>query len=92
MLYERYQAMQKQAQDENVKVAQIETLEKFASAAEDLLIENGQPYTADDVVKVASFLINSALEEEELNEKVAEYYEAGKVMANGFLDHLKQQG
>ncbi len=50
--------------------AQIEILENFAVQAEDLLIQHGEAYTADDVIKVASFLIDNSLENEE-QEKVA---------------------
>lgn len=57
--------------------AQIEILTKFAEYAEDLLIQNGEEYTADDVIKVASFLIDNEIDTEQ-QEKVAEAYEAGR--------------
>lgn len=87
-LYDRYEMMQKEAEYEQIKIAQVETLEKFAEVAEDLLIEQGVEYSPDDVVKVASFLIDAQLEAEEDEEKVASYFEAGAIMANGFLNEL----
>ncbi len=57
--------------------AQVEILTKIAEYAEDLLIENGEPYTADDVIKVASFLIDNEIEEEQEQEKLAEAYNLG---------------
>lgn len=56
---------------------QIEILTKFAEYAEDLLIQNGEAYTPDDVIKVASFLIDNEIDAEQ-HEKVAEAYEAGR--------------
>lgn len=89
MLYNRYLDMQKEAEVEQVKLAQIETLEKFAELAEDFLIETYGNYSPDDVVKVASFLIDSQLDSEQEEEKVAEYLQAGAIMAHGFLNELE---
>lgn len=87
-LLKRYEEMQKNAEEEQLKQAQVETLVKFAEVAEQLLQEQGQEYTADDVVKVASFLIDQQLEVEEESEKVAEATEYGRIMARGFLEEL----
>lgn len=88
-LFERYQEMTKQAEENVRSQSQIEVLQKFASAAESLLQEQGQEYTADDVVKVASFLIDAQLEEEEQQEKVAEAASYGRIMAREFLEEVK---
>jgi len=88
-LLDRYVDMQKEAEYEMLKTAQVDTLVKFAEAAEDLLQEQGIQYDEDDVIKVASFLIDSQLDAEEDEEKVAEYFDAGRVMAQGFIDGLE---
>jgi len=52
---ERYQEMQKEAEVELIKTAQIEVLTKFAETAEGLLQEQGEEYTEEDVVKVINY-------------------------------------
>jgi len=77
---------------DKLAAAQVEILEKYASFAEDLLVEQGREYTADDVVEVASYLINNDIDMETKEaEKVAYYKEAGAVMAQGFIEQLKKQ-
>ena len=76
---------------EKLAEEQIAVLEEFAKLAEELLQEEGVDYDEDDVVNVASFLIDSELDEENENEKTAEYYEAGAEMAQGCLDTLEEE-
>jgi hypothetical protein len=90
ILEQRYEEMQKEAAEEQMKIAQVDTLTKFAEAAEDMLQEQGEEYTADDVIKVASFLIDAQLEDEEITEKVAEFVDAGRLMAHGFIEGLEE--
>lgn len=52
---------------------QVEILAKFAEYAEDLLIQNGEEYTADDVIKVASFLIDNEIDTEQTEKTASEY-------------------
>jgi len=69
--------------------ARVEVLHKYASAADELLAtEYGDNYNEDDVVELAQRLINHDVQEEEAQEKVAEYVDAGTVMARAFLSEL----
>ena len=73
--------------------ARVEVLHKYASAADNLLAEEyGDDYDENDVVELAQRLINHDVEQEEAQEKVAEYVEAGTVMARAFLSELSDQG
>jgi len=96
-----YNNMQKAAQ-ENEAEAQINkeaealvhdrvgVIAKYAEAANTLLTEEyGNEYAEGDVVKLASYLIDKDIDEEENVEKVAEYIEAGQIMARSFVDELK---
>ena len=69
--------------------ARVEVLHKYASAADELLAsEYGEDYNENDVVELAQRLINHDVEQEEAQEKVAEYVDAGTVMARAFLNEL----
>lgn len=62
---------------------------KYAEAANGVLTEEyGDDYTEEDVVKLATYLIDRDIDEEENVEKVAEYVEAGQIMARSFVDEL----
>jgi phage regulator Rha-like protein len=80
-------AAQNAVAPENAELdAQMEILEKYASWAEQTLIENvgeGQ-YTAEDVEKLATAKIEADAEESLMREKVAEAYELGQIMYEGF--------
>tara|TARA_Y100001938_G_scaffold151168_1_gene246799 strand:- start:4935 stop:5264 length:330 start_codon:yes stop_codon:yes gene_type:complete len=85
------EAMEKEAAAQ--QEARVEVLNKYASAADNLLAEEyGEDYTEDDVVELAQRLINNDIEQEEAQEKVAEYVEAGTVMARAFMNELSAQG
>ena len=72
--------------------ARVEVLTKYASAADELLAqEYGDDYEEGDVVELAQKMINHDIQEEENQEKVAEYVEAGQVMARAFISELNNQ-
>lgn len=81
-----------QEEAEKVASAQVEVIEEIAKLAEELLMEKvGESYEVDDVIEVASYLINEQLDAEtQQAEKVAYFYEAGATMARGYLDTLNQ--
>jgi hypothetical protein len=96
-LIETYNAMQKEAQEvESEKVAssqeqevaneEMEILNKYAEWAEEVLLnEAGEGnYTAEDVEKLATVKIEEDAAELEQREKVAEAYEMGQIMYEGF--------
>jgi len=85
------EAMEKEAAAANE--ARVDVLNKYASAADNLLAEEyGEDYDENDVVELAQRLINHDVQQEEAQEKVAEYVEAGTVMARAFMDELSAQG
>lgn len=71
---------------------QVEVLQKYASTAEEALRdEYGEDFTADDVEKLASMMIEHDLEQEYLEEKVAEYVQAGTIIAKAFKAELERE-
>ncbi len=91
-LLDTYNEMQKTAEQNAEVVEQIEVLEKYAGAAEQLLNEEyGEDYTAEDVEKLASALIDNDLVAQEEQEKIAELDAAGRIMARSFMDELKSE-
>jgi len=81
------EALEKEAQE--VTNDRVGVLAKYAEAANGVLTEEyGDDYTEEDVVKLATYLIDRDIDEEENVEKVAEYVEAGQIMARSFVDEL----
>ena len=83
--------------EEEVKVAEatqevderVEVLAKYAEAADSLLSdEYGEDYDENDVEKLATLMINYDIEQEETAEKVAEFEQAGQIMAHAFAQEL----
>jgi len=83
--------------EENVKEAEatqevderVEVLAKYAEAADGLLAEEyGEDYNESDVEKLATLMINYDLEQEEAMDKVAEFEQAGQIMAHAFSQEL----
>jgi hypothetical protein len=68
----------------------IELFSKYASYAENMLSEDFEEYTEEDVVKLASYLIDQSIDENEKVAEVVEYDEAGRVMARGFIAEINQ--
>lgn len=75
--------------------ARMEIFSKYASAADDLLAgTHGDDYTAEDVEELATYMINEDLAieaaEEEAQEKVAEYVEAGQIIARSHFAEFQR--
>jgi len=86
-LLETYEDMQKVAEAEAVSQERINAVVKYASLAEEALSEEyGEDYDEDDVIKVAEFMIDSDLAQDDEQEKVAEYDQLGRIMAHAFAD------
>ncbi len=84
-----YESMNKQAEADAEVNQRVDVLNKYASVATELLDEKyPNNYTQDDVVKLAEALIVRDIELEESMSKVAEYVEAGKIMARSFMEEL----
>ena len=83
-LLDLYENMTKEAEVSQEQVVadqeRVEVIEKYASFAEDALVENGEQYTEDDVIKLACAMIDHDLEVEDNMEKVAELDEAGRIL------------
>ena len=76
---------------EAIENERVETLTKYAAAADELLAgEFGDDYEESDVVELAQKMINHDLDQEAAQEKVAEYVDAGTVMARAFINELNQ--
>lgn len=85
-LLDTYEQMTKQAEVSELEEQRLDVLAKYASVAEELLQkEYPNNYTQDDVVKLAEALIVRDVEAEEEQAKVAEYIEAGQIMARSFM-------
>lgn len=77
---------------EQLQAARVEVLAKYAEAADEILSsEYGNDYEEADVEKLASYLIDRDVAEEEQHEKVAEYVEAGQIMARSFIEELNNE-
>lgn len=67
-----------------------EILGKYAELAESALKEEyGEDFEVSDVEKLAELMIEHDLYQEELEEKVAEYIDAGTIMARAFKAELE---
>lgn len=97
-LMDVYEAMKKTAEDTTAVTPeadaevtqQMEVLAKYAEAADDYLKEEygDGKYTKEDVEKLAELLIEHDTQIEIQQEKVAEYIQAGQIMARSFNDEL----
>ena len=76
----------KETEQAGVEDERVEVLNKYASWADQTLkSEYGEgEYTSEDVEKLATIKLNQDAEEAENREKVAEYFEAGQIMYQGF--------
>lgn len=84
--------MLKQAKVDNERKERIDAIVKYASTAEELLAEKyGEDYEQEDVSKLAEWMIENDLEALEWEEKVAEYDQLGRIMANSFVDEMKNK-
>ena len=96
-LMDIYEAMTKTAETEPTTpeadaavTEQMEVLAKYAEAADGYLKEEyGEgKYTPEDVEKLAELLIDHDMQIEVQQEKVAEYIQAGQIMARSFNEEL----
>lgn len=88
-LLEVYNDMNKQAEVDELQKERVDTIVKYASAAEEMLEANyGEDYNEEDVAKLAEFLIENDIAAEDDQEKVAEYDQLGRIMARSFLDEV----
>jgi hypothetical protein len=90
-LLDLYTEMNKTAEEKVVANEKIAAITEYASAAEEVLSEKlGDNYDEDDVIKVASAMIENDLVVAEEQEKVAEYDQLGRIMAHSFNDELNK--
>ncbi len=84
-LYENFMKLSQVEQEREMQNERVELVAKYASAAEEWIRKEGGNPTESDIEKVALAMIENDLA---LEEKIAEYYDAGRVMAHGFLAEL----
>jgi len=102
-LLEKYEAMKlaeaeevektaEEAELEKIAEEDLEILTKYATVADNLLAEEfGEDYNEDDVVKLATKLIENDVAEAEDYEKIAALEEAGQIIAKSFLAELNKE-
>ena len=91
-LLEVYNNMVKEAEEAQVAEEAVAEIAKYAEAADQLLAaEYGEDYNAEDVEKLASMMIEHDIAENEEAEKVAEWENAGRVMAQAFIEELNSE-
>jgi len=91
-LLDVYNQMVKEAEEAQVADEAVTEIAKYAEAADQLLAaEYGEDYNAEDVEKLAAMMIEHDVEENEEAEKVAEWENAGRVMAQAFIDELNSE-
>ena len=84
-------SVEEEAEAQAVVDERVEVLAKYAEAADNLLTEEyGDKYEQKDVEELASMMITQDLQQEEDVEKVAEYDQAGRIMARSFYDEITQ--
>lgn len=90
-LLEAYEELEKRAAQEKLINDRVEFLNEMCKTAEAILLEEyGEDnYTAEDIQKVAEFIIAEQASEETESEKVAEWYDQGRIMARGFIAELQ---
>lgn len=87
------QEMQKEASakvNEQVADEQMEFVAKYAGLADEALAaEYGNEYTKEDVIKLAQLMIAHDVEVDEQVEKVAELRQAGRIIAEEFIETIR---
>ena len=88
-LYETYQEMVKQAEEEAVvtdtEKARVQVILEKTAEAEEMIKKAGiTEYTNEELADVVTALINKDIEQEESTEKIAQLYDMGRIMAQGF--------
>ena len=92
-LYETYQEMVKQAEEEAVvtdtEKARVQVILEKTAEAEEMIKKAGiTEYTNEELADVVTALINKDIEQEESTEKIAQLYDMGRIMAQGFDTEL----
>jgi len=91
------EVVEETTEEKTASAEDLEVIEKYASAADDLLAqEYGEDYKEEDVIELATMMINhdqeNAIAEAEEAEKTASLEEAGRIMAKAFLAEINQAG
>lgn len=87
---DQYEGFEKEAEAEVNE--EFEIIQKYASAAQSALAEEyGNDFSAEDVEKLASMMIEHDVEQEYMEEKVAEFVQAGQIMARAFKNELANE-
>lgn len=94
-LYDKYLELAKTAEEQaavtELDEARVNVIREKVAEAEQLIKEAGIPeYTNNDVVDVATALINNQIEDEESQEKIAQLYDMGRIMMEGFYKRGKE--
>jgi len=90
-LFEKYLETQQSVEVTKVAeaedAARIEVIAEFAKQAELAIQAEGVTnYTEEDVMKVASAMIDAAVEEEQEAEKIAELVDMGRIIGDSMAD------
>lgn len=82
--------VQEVEQEQEVVNSRMEVLAKYAELSTNLLAEEygDGNFSEEDVTKLSSLLIDEDIAREEAQEKVAEYVQAGQIMARAFQAEL----
>jgi hypothetical protein len=96
-LLQVHEQMLKEAaeKEQQTKLAEerVRIIEKYASAAKDLMVQNyPKDHTDEDVAQLTELMINHDLQVEEEQQKVAELEEAGRIMARAFVEEVTKEG
>ena len=88
-LYDQFLEMTKSAEEvaetTALDEARINVIREKTAEAEGLIKQAGiTNYTENDVADVVTALINNQIEEEDSQEKIAQLYDMGRIMMEGF--------
>jgi len=86
-----YTDIAKTAEVQEQEEKQKELFQKYAEFAEAELKKLGREYTEEDIVKVASFALDSDLSVLEAEEKIASFEEAGRTLARSFVAEISEE-
>lgn len=87
-LLDVYDGMVKSAEEEIVLDERREMIAKYAAFATEKLSEKYDDFTPEEVKDLTVALIEHDTSVEEAQEKVADYVQAGQIMARSYLDEL----
>jgi hypothetical protein len=91
-LLEVYEEMRKEAEAAVIEGNLVEMLSKYAEAAEAALVEEyGSDYDVNDVASLANGLMERDAEFIQEQEKVAEYDQIGRQMAQMYVENMLKE-